>query len=181
MALHVLRAAAVADDGDPVPKLRDELLHPIAVGFEKRVARVDVRVENVHHHPQQSVLQPQAGQRQTACMRYISSPHRSQSVLSTFGELRSTLSGVDGSTAGAALSGVRGRAGVFGGVGSAMRRIMARQMERRTRWTVTSKAERRQPRRHRRWGCPPSPRLRRVRRSSPELAGERRLEGPNAE
>src|SRR5947207_12291982 len=29
-----------------------------------------------------------------------------------------------------------------------------------------------------RWGCPPPPRLRRIRRSSQSIAGERRLEGP---
>jgi hypothetical protein len=39
---------------------------------------VDVRLER--YHPQQSVLKPHAGQRQTACMRYISAPQRSQSV-----------------------------------------------------------------------------------------------------
>jgi hypothetical protein len=32
------------------------------------------------YHPQQSVLNPQHAQRQTACMRYISAPQRSQSV-----------------------------------------------------------------------------------------------------
>jgi hypothetical protein len=36
------------------------------------------------HHPQQSVLKPQAGQRQTACIRYISAlPHRSQTIASS--------------------------------------------------------------------------------------------------
>ncbi len=34
------------------------------------------------HQPQQSVLKPQAGQRQTACIRNISAPQRSQSTLS---------------------------------------------------------------------------------------------------
>jgi hypothetical protein len=52
-------------------------------------------------------LKPHDAQRQTACMRYISAPHRSHSILSTFGELRP------------ALSGVMGRAG-GGGVGSDM-------------------------------------------------------------
>ena len=51
----------------PFAQLGDELLHAIAVGLEDRVGRVDVRVED--YHPQQSVLKPQAGQRQTACMR----------------------------------------------------------------------------------------------------------------
>jgi hypothetical protein len=36
-----------------------------------------------HHHPQQSVLYRQAGQRQTACIRNISVPHRSQSTFSS--------------------------------------------------------------------------------------------------
>jgi len=34
----------------------------------------------LRYHPQQSVLNPQAGQRQTACMRYISAPQRSHTV-----------------------------------------------------------------------------------------------------
>lgn len=37
------------------------------------------------YQPQQSVLYPQEGQRQTACMRYISAPQRSQRVLSGTG------------------------------------------------------------------------------------------------
>ena len=32
------------------------------------------------HQPQQSVLYPQAGQRQTACIRNISAPQRSQTT-----------------------------------------------------------------------------------------------------
>ncbi len=36
------------------------------------------------HHPQQSVLYPHSGQRQTACIRYISAvPQRSQITLSS--------------------------------------------------------------------------------------------------
>ena len=34
------------------------------------------------HHPQQSVLNRQSGHRQTACMRNISAPHRSQRTFS---------------------------------------------------------------------------------------------------
>jgi hypothetical protein len=37
------------------------------------------------HHPQQSVLNRHAGQRQTACIRYISAPQRSQKVFSSIG------------------------------------------------------------------------------------------------
>ena len=56
------------------------------------------------HHPQQSVLNPQAGQRQTACMRYISVPQRSHSVLAS----------VLGVAAGAVMSAETGRAGACG-------------------------------------------------------------------
>jgi len=35
------------------------------------------------HQPQQSVLYPHPGQRQTACIRNIAVPHRSQSTLSS--------------------------------------------------------------------------------------------------
>ena len=45
------------------------------------------------YQPQQSVLKPQSGQRQTACIRYISAPQRSQSVLSAGAGVES-LSGV---------------------------------------------------------------------------------------
>jgi hypothetical protein len=84
------------------------LVHSIAIGLENRIGGVDVRLERKHrlsglssvakvsaqcHQPQQSVLNPQAGQRQTACIRYISAtPHRSQIILSTGGDV--TLSGV---------------------------------------------------------------------------------------
>ncbi len=56
--------------------IRSRLL--VKIGSEGSI----VRLENDHYQPQQSVLKPQAGQRQTACMRYISAPHRSQSILS---------------------------------------------------------------------------------------------------
>ncbi|MEP7308532.1 MAG: hypothetical protein ABJA98_23755, partial [Acidobacteriota bacterium] len=39
------------------------------------------------YHPQQSVLNPHSVQRQTACMRYISAPQRSHSILSSAGEV----------------------------------------------------------------------------------------------
>jgi len=41
----------------------------------------------MRYQPQQSVLKPHAGQRQTACMRYISAPQLSQSMLSRCGTL----------------------------------------------------------------------------------------------
>jgi len=38
----------------------------------------------VHYQPQQSVLKPQFGHRQTACIRYISAwPHRSHSIFAS--------------------------------------------------------------------------------------------------
>ena len=47
------------------------------------------------HHPQQSVLNPHAGHRQTACIRNISAPQRSQYTASTFGRL-TVVAGVHG-------------------------------------------------------------------------------------
>jgi protein-L-isoaspartate(D-aspartate) O-methyltransferase len=91
-----------------------------------------VRLEDVHsYQPQQSVLNPHAEQRQTACMRYISAPHRSQSTLSA--------------PAGApTFGGVTGPGGGWGGVESDIRelshmpefaearaRMVAEQLERR--------------------------------------------------
>jgi protein-L-isoaspartate(D-aspartate) O-methyltransferase len=67
------------------------------------------------YHPQQSVLKPQEGQRQTACMRYISAPQRSQSVFS------SPL----GAVVSMDFSGVRARTGGRGTSGSDMRQIMS--------------------------------------------------------
>jgi hypothetical protein len=70
------------------------LLHAIAITLEERVGRTDVAVELDHasaavgsrriarrrYHPQQSVLNPHDGHRQTACMRYMAAPQRSQTV-----------------------------------------------------------------------------------------------------
>ena len=56
MPLEIFRAATLAGAGQPLAQLTDELLHPILVGFEGRVGRVDMRVEDEHHQPQQSVL-----------------------------------------------------------------------------------------------------------------------------
>lgn len=44
-----------------------------------------VRMGGRRYHPQQSVLKPQFGQRHTACIRYMSAPHRSHSVFSAVG------------------------------------------------------------------------------------------------
>jgi len=49
-------------------------------------------------------LKPQEEQRQTACMRYLSAPHRSHSIF--------------GSAGGVTLTGDTGRCGGRGGVGS---------------------------------------------------------------
>src|SRR6187397_2173779 len=40
----------------------------------------------VSYQPQQSVLKPQFGHRHTACMRNISTPHRSHRTASDFGD-----------------------------------------------------------------------------------------------
>jgi hypothetical protein len=64
-------------------QLGDELLHPVAIGVKNRIGGADVALDLLHRHqPQQSDLNPQEGQRHTACMRYTSAPHRSQSILS---------------------------------------------------------------------------------------------------
>jgi hypothetical protein len=65
--------------------LGDKRLHAITVGAEFRAVGVDVRVEAIHYHPQQSVLNRQEGQRHTACMRYMSAPHRSHFMASSAG------------------------------------------------------------------------------------------------
>lgn len=64
------------------------------------------------YQPQQSVLYPQAGQRQTACMRNISAPHRSQTT---------------GSSAGGAWRDGEGGGSGVGRVLSAMRRIIPKR------------------------------------------------------
>ena len=68
------------------------------------------------YHPQQSVLNPHPGQRQTACIRYISALHRSHSVLTS----------PAGAVFRADFSGVIGRATGRGESASDMREIMAR-------------------------------------------------------
>ena len=69
----VLGAASQARRVRALAELGHELLHALAIGGEHLVRRAD-RVSmttNGRYHPQQSVLKPQAGQRQTACMRYL--------------------------------------------------------------------------------------------------------------
>jgi len=58
------------------------------------------RGRNLSYHPQQSDLNPQAGQRHTACIRYASAPQRSHNVLTPAagGVLRADLIGVIGRT-----------------------------------------------------------------------------------
>jgi hypothetical protein len=112
MALEIFGAAALSRALGAFAQFNDELSHPVLVGLEGRVGRIDSRLEDVHYQPQQSVLNPQAGQRQTACMRYISSPQRSHNILSF-------SAGV------VVLSGVMGRTGARGGVGSDMAAIIA--------------------------------------------------------
>jgi len=102
MPFDVLRTAALARGAQTLAQLGDELLHAVTIALKGRVGGIDVRVED--YHPQQSVLNPQAGQRQTACMRYISAPQRSHSVWAS----------VRGVAAGAVLSAEAGLTGVRG-------------------------------------------------------------------
>src|SRR5688500_2930966 len=85
MPRHVLDAAALSDLFEARPVFLDERLHTVMVGAKVRAGSVDVRVEAVHHQPQQSVLNRQDGQRQTACMRYMSAPQRSHFIASSEG------------------------------------------------------------------------------------------------
>jgi hypothetical protein len=55
-------------------------------------------MEAIHYQPQQSVLNLHAGQRHTACIRYISAPQRSHVIESSdvcgSGLLRAEITGV---------------------------------------------------------------------------------------
>ncbi len=86
MPRQILRAAALAYLLDAPAILVNERLHAVTIGAELRAADVDVRVETFHYHPQQSVLNRQEGQRQTACMRYMSAPQRSHFIASAAGD-----------------------------------------------------------------------------------------------
>src|ERR1700730_18575441 len=80
MTLKIFRSAALARVGDVASQVGHESAHPVLVGLEGPVGGRDVGFD---YHPQQSVLNPHAGHRHTACMRYISAaPHRSQIILS---------------------------------------------------------------------------------------------------
>jgi len=87
MPLQVFRSSAFANACKPLSILGDERRHSPMVGFVRVGRAVNVALEPVHHQPQQSVLNRQAGQRQTACMRYISTPQRSQVILSSAGAM----------------------------------------------------------------------------------------------
>jgi hypothetical protein len=88
----------------------------LAWDWRTSISRMSVIGSRLDYHPQQSVLNPHAGQRHTACMRYISAPQRSHSVFSIRG-------GAGEAAAGTASVGARttGR----GVVGSDMWRIIA--------------------------------------------------------
>jgi hypothetical protein len=74
------------------------------------------------YHPQQSVLYPHAGHRQTACIRNMSAPHRSQGIESWF----------EAEVRGCGLTG----AGSAGGRGSGMAGIIASAARQMPIWTV---------------------------------------------
>lgn len=111
MPLEVLRSTALTGAVGSLAQFGDELPHAFLVGLECRVGWNDPRLQNVHYQPQQSVLNPHAEQRQTACIRYISAPQRSHNILSL-------------SVGGVVLSGVIGRTGGRVG-GSDMAAIIA--------------------------------------------------------
>ena len=69
---------------------------------------------NENHHPQQSVLKPQAGQRQTACMRYISTLHRSQSIFSSLADGLTSVNLVMRAAEGGGTGADRGRSDISG-------------------------------------------------------------------
>src|SRR5213083_2489469 len=85
MTRKIFRAAALTDLLDPPAMFCDEGLHPVTIRAKLRAGGIDVRVETLHYQPQQSVLNRQDGQRQTACMRYISAPQRSHFIASSLG------------------------------------------------------------------------------------------------
>src|SRR6185369_10053304 len=88
---------------------------------DQRPTTKDQRPATIVYQPQQSVLNPHEGQRQTACMRYISAPQRSHSVLISpaGGVVRADFSGVMGRAP-------RRAPGASGGnSGSDMREIMS--------------------------------------------------------
>ena len=67
-----------------------------------------------HYHPQQSVLKPQAEQRHTACMRYISALHRSQSIFSSLVDGVQSVNLVTFGGAGGRVGSGRGRSDISG-------------------------------------------------------------------
>ena len=89
--LQVLRSAALSDAGQPLAIFGDERGQTILIFLEVGTRWLNLRFEPVHHHPQQSVLKRHAGQRHTACMRYISAPQRSHVILSSAGSAAGRL------------------------------------------------------------------------------------------
>jgi hypothetical protein len=95
--LQILRPTTLTRHRLALAQLFDQLFHSSSVATERLGCRVDVRGKDVHlsyfsiqnsalslssYQPQQSVLKRHTGQRQTACMRNISAPHRSHRTLS---------------------------------------------------------------------------------------------------
>src|SRR5262249_39985808 len=102
LALEVLVAAPLSRRRRPVAQLADERRHPFMVALEALARGIDAALKTVHHQPQQSVLSPQDGQRQTACMRNISAPQRSHM---TFSEPGSGVLGAEAGRRGVGLVG----------------------------------------------------------------------------
>src|SRR5437016_4985973 len=74
--MNVFRASALPCLGQSLAQLADEPLHPVSVGLEGGVGRVDVGFEREHQRTQQAVLYAYSGQRRKAGIRYIASPQR---------------------------------------------------------------------------------------------------------
>ena len=85
MTLVVALAAALARERETVAKLGDQRRHLRVVGLVVRTVGADAGVDDLHERLSPStVLKPHSGQRQTACIRYISAlPHRSQIIRSS--------------------------------------------------------------------------------------------------
>src|SRR5688500_1564479 len=86
MPLEILRASALPAYREPVVQLLHQPGQVLAVRLKFRGVGSNLALNPVQtiYQPQQSVLKPHAGQRQTACMRYISAlAHRSQIIASS--------------------------------------------------------------------------------------------------
>jgi hypothetical protein len=85
MTPHVALTSTLASRGGALAQGLHEPFHVCLIGLEELRGGIDVGLDCIHHHPQQSVLKRQTGHRHTACIRNISAPHRSHKTLSDAG------------------------------------------------------------------------------------------------